>query len=227
MPGRLRQKTERKLIMNILLLGGSGRIGHLSREALAARGHTVRVPTHAELDIALHGTPESWRPWLNEVDVVVHAAGILREHGHETFAAHLAGTRALFFAAFTGKVGRIVYLSAAGADEAANAAFFAAKGAADGFLSVLDIDSAIIRPGPTYLHGPGQTRRFAPEALALEWPRIAGDLPTTAVEEVIEAIVRAAEAPAGQRPVLQLGAMALPQGTARAAAAARELARAA
>jgi len=190
--------------MNILLLGGSGRIGHLTCEALEARGHVVVAPTHADLDLALHGTPESWRPWLKDVDAVVHAAGILREHGRETFAAHLAGTRALFFAAFTGKVGRIVYLSAAGADEEANAAFFAAKGAADGFLSVLDIDSAIIRPGPTYLHGPGQTRRFAPEALALDWPRTAGDLPTTPVEEVIDAIVRATEAPAGLRPVLQL-----------------------
>jgi uncharacterized protein YbjT (DUF2867 family) len=198
--------------MNVLLLGGSGRIGHLSREALTARGHRVLAPTHAELDIALHGTPESWRPWLKDIDAVVHAAGILREHGHETFAAHLAGTRALFFAAFTGKVGRIVYLSAAGADEAANAAFFAAKGAADGFLSVLDIDSAIIRPGPTYVHGPGQTRRFDPEALALDWPRTAGDLPTTAVEEVIDAIVRATEAPAGMRPVMQFSGGVLPAG---------------
>jgi uncharacterized protein YbjT (DUF2867 family) len=190
--------------MNILLLGGSGRIGRLSRAALLARGHHVTAPSHAELDLAQHLTPESWRPWLMQVDAVVHAAGILRESGHETFAAHLAGTRALFFAAFTGKVERIVYLSAAGADEAANARFFAAKGAADNFLSVLDIDSAIIRPGPTYLAGPGETRRFAPDALALEWPRGAGDLPPTAAEEVIEAIIRATEAPAGARPVLQL-----------------------
>jgi uncharacterized protein YbjT (DUF2867 family) len=190
--------------MNILLLGGSGRIGHLSRAALEARGHRITAPSHAELDLAQHATPESWRPWLADVDAVVHAAGILRESGQDTFAAHLAGTRALFFAAFTGKVERIVYLSAAGADEAANVDFFAAKGAADSFLSVLDIDSAIIRPGPTYSHGPGETRRFAPEALALEWPCAAGDLPTTAVEEVIDAIVRATEAPAGARPVLQL-----------------------
>ena len=207
--------------MNILLLGGSGRIGHLACEALEARGHTVNAPSHAELDLALHGTPESWRPWLKDADAVVHAAGILREHGHETFAAHLAGTRALFFAAFTGKVGRIVYLSAAGADEAANVAFFAAKGAADGFLSVLDIDSAIIRPGPTYVHGPGQTRRFAPDALALEWPRDAGDLPITAAEEVIDAIVRATEAPRGTRPVLQLAhsGRAKPRDAARGAMA--------
>ncbi|HEY4373557.1 MAG TPA: NAD(P)H-binding protein [Burkholderiales bacterium] len=190
--------------MNILLLGGSGRIGQASRIALQARGHQVTSPSHAELDLALHSTPESWRPWLSQVDAVVHAAGILREHGSETFAAHLAGTRALFFAAFTGKVGRIVYLSAAGADEAANARFFAAKGAADNFLSVLDIDSAIIRPGPTYLHGPGETRRFAPDALALEWPSAGDGLPTTAMEEVIDAVVRATEAPAGARPVLQL-----------------------
>ncbi|MDB5805444.1 MAG: NAD-dependent dehydratase [Betaproteobacteria bacterium] len=190
--------------MNILLLGGSGRIGHLSRAALEARGHCVTAPSHAALDLAQHATPESWRPWLAGIDAVVHAAGILRESGQDTFAAHLAGTRALFFAAFTGKVVRIVYLSAAGADEAANVDFFAAKGAADSFLSVLDIDSAIIRPGPTYLHGPGETRRFAPEALALQWPGAAGDLPTTSVEEVIDAIVRATEAPAGARPVLQL-----------------------
>ena len=190
--------------MNILLLGGSGRVGHLARLALEERGHRVSAPTHAELDLAQHSTPESWRPWLQDVDAVVHAAGILREDGEQTFAAHLAGTRALFFAAFTGKVGRIVYLSAAGADEAANAAFFAAKGAADGFLSVLDIDSAIIRPGLTYLHGPGQTRRFAPGALALDWPRAEGILPMTAIEEVVDAVLRAVEAPAGAKPVMQL-----------------------
>ena len=192
--------------MNILLIGGSGRIGGAARHALVARAHHVIAPSHVELDLARHTTPESWRPWLKDVDAVVHAAGILREHGEETFAAHLAGTRALFFAAFTGKVGRIVYLSAAGADEAANAAFFAAKGAADNFLSVLDIDSAIIRPGLTYLHGPGETRRFAPGALALEWPCAAGSLPMTAVEQVIDAIVRATEAPPGARPVLTLDA---------------------
>jgi uncharacterized protein YbjT (DUF2867 family) len=192
--------------MNILLIGGSGRIGGLARTALTARGHQVTAPTRMELDLARHATPESWRSWLKGTDAVVHAAGILREHGEQTFAAHLAGTRALFFAAFTGKVGRIVYLSAAGADEAANAGFFAAKGAADNFLSVLDIDSAIIRPGLTYQHGPGETRRFAPGALALEWPQPAGALPMTAVEQVIEAIVRATEAPAGTRPVLHLGA---------------------
>ena len=203
--------------MNILLLGGTGRIGHLSRAALLARGHHVNAPSHAQLDLAQHSTPESWRPWLHGIDAVVHAAGILREHGQETFAAHLAGTRALFFAAFTGKVERIVYLSAAGADEAANAGFFAAKGAADSFLSVLDIDSAIIRPGPTYMHGPGETRRFAPEALALEWP--GGELPTTAVEEVIDAIVRATEAPAGARPVLQLAGRPLAPATRGAAVA--------
>lgn len=203
--------------MNILLLGGSGRIGHASRVALEAQGHDVKAPTHAELDLAQHLTPESWRPWLAGVDAVVHAAGILREQGADTFEAHLAGTRALFFAAFTGKVGRIVYLSAAGADEAANARFFAAKGAADNFLSVLDIDSAIIRPGPTYLHGPGETRRFAPDALALEWPRAAGNLPTTALEEVIDAVVRATEAPAGARPVLQLPGQPAANALARAA----------
>ncbi len=192
--------------VNILLIGGSGRIGGLARLALAARGHGVTAPSHLELDLGRHATPESWRPWLKDIDAVVHAAGILREQGEETFAAHLAGTRALFFAAFTGKVGRIVYLSAAGADEAANAAFFAAKGAADNFLSVLDIDSAIIRPGLTYLHGPGETRRFAPGALALEWPHSGGGLPMTAVEQVIDAIVRATDAPAGARPVLTLGA---------------------
>lgn len=192
--------------MYILLIGGSGRIGGLAHLALAARGHCVSAPTHRELDLSRHATPESWRPWLHNIDAVVHAAGILREHGEETFAAHLAGTRALFFAAFTGKVGRIVYLSAAGADEAANAAFFAAKGAADSFLSVLDIDSAIIRPGLTYSQGPGATRRFAPGALALEWPRYGGDLPMTALDQVIDAIVRATEAPAGVRPVLHLAA---------------------
>jgi len=190
--------------MKLLLLGGTGRIGHLTRRALEERGHQVQAPTHAQLDLAQHSTPESWRPWLHGIDAVVHAAGILREQGTQTFAAHLAGTRALFFAAFTGKVERIVYLSAAGADEDAAVGFFAAKGAADNFLSVLDIDSAIIRPGPTYLHGPGQTRRFAPDALLLDWPRADGDLPTTAIEEVIEAIVQATEAPRGTRPVLQL-----------------------
>ncbi len=217
---RLRGQTYWNTVMNILLLGGSGRIGHASRAALEAHGHEVNAPSHAELDLAQHATPESWRPWLTGVDAVVHAAGILREQGGETFEAHLAGTRALFFAAFTGKVGRIVYLSAAGADEAANARFFAAKGAADGFLSVLDIDSAIIRPGPTYLHGPGETRRFAPGALALEWPRAEGGLPGTALEEVIDAIVRATEAPAGARPVLQLVGEAATAAGARLARAA-------
>lgn len=65
--------------MKVLLLGGTGRLGAQVRTVLERERVAVNAPTRAQLDLAAMKTPEAWRPWLREVDVIVHAAGWLRE----------------------------------------------------------------------------------------------------------------------------------------------------
>ncbi len=187
--------------MKVLLLGGTGRLGAQVRAALEREHVAVNAPTRTQLDLAAMKTPEVWRPWLGEVDVIVHAAGWLREEVGSSHLAQLTAARSLFFAAFTGSVRRVVHVSCAGADEHAGHGFHAAKGAADAFLRILDIDSTIIRPGALYAESPGRARLFHPLALTLEWP---GALPMTRIEHVVTTIVNAVlAAPRGMREVIE------------------------
>jgi nucleoside-diphosphate-sugar epimerase len=77
--------------MNILLTGGSGFLGRTLAEALAASGHRVVLPLraaqagqaqahplihHASMHDLEAMRPEDWRPLLDGVDAVIHAAAI-------------------------------------------------------------------------------------------------------------------------------------------------------
>lgn len=187
--------------MKVLLLGGTGRLGAQVRAALERERVAVNAPTRTQLDLVAMKAPEAWRPWLREVDVIVHAAGWLREEDGNSHLTQLIAARSLFFAAFTGSVRRVVHVSCAGADEHACGGYHAAKGAADAFLRILDIDSTIVRPGALYTESPGRARLFHPLALTLEWP---GPLPMTRIDQAVATIVDAVlAAPPGAREVIE------------------------
>jgi len=99
--------------MNILLCGDSGFIGRHCRAALQAAGHTVRGLQGT--DMALATRPADWAALLDGVDAVVNAVGVLRDSPRRPMQAlHADAPAALFEAAASAGVARLIHLSALG-----------------------------------------------------------------------------------------------------------------
>lgn len=151
--------------MKILVTGAAGFIGSHVVRALCDKGHDVvccgrdtrrllwlfpGCPV-VDTDFSREWTPEQWLPILKDVAVVVNAAGIIQEHGRDTFTRiHRDGPIALFEAAQRAGVRRVVQVSALGADEGATTAYHQTKKAADDFLANLSIEWIILRPSIVY-----------------------------------------------------------------------------
>lgn len=163
--------------MVVLLTGGSGFIGSHLAEALLAAGHqvvcAVRDPDarrdprfrYVAADFTRDFDAAAWMPRLQGVDVVVNAVGIIREHGAQTFdAIHVRAPIALFDAAARCGVGKIVQISALGADELAQSRYHLSKKQADDFLAGLAVPSVIVQPSLVF--GPGGTSARLFTALA-------------------------------------------------------------
>jgi uncharacterized protein YbjT (DUF2867 family) len=157
----------------VLLTGATGFIGRHLAHALAAAGHEVvcasRDPKAAssqssgfryvEADFTRDFDPADWRPRLADVDVVVNAVGIIREHGRQTFESiHVRAPRALFTACAGARI-RVIQISALGADDGAKSRYHKSKREADEILLRL-CDSAVVAQ-PSLVYGPdGASARF-------------------------------------------------------------------
>jgi uncharacterized protein YbjT (DUF2867 family) len=137
--------------MNILVVGAAGFIGrHLVWRLLEA-GH----------DVTPCGTA-----------VVINAAGLIRETGRRTYrAVHTHGPIALFEACAVAGVGRVLQVSALGADAGAATAYHLSKRAADEHLAALDpsgerLDWCVLRPSLVLGPGGQSTELFAALAAA-------------------------------------------------------------
>jgi uncharacterized protein YbjT (DUF2867 family) len=134
-----------------------------------------------------------WLPRLRGIDVVVNAAGILRERGTSTFAAlHRDAPRALFDACVQSGVRQVVQVSALGADDDATSGYHTSKRDADRHLATLPLASAIVQPSLVY--GPGGASARVFEALAT-WPVLplpgggAQRIQPVHVDDLVDAIV--------------------------------------
>jgi uncharacterized protein YbjT (DUF2867 family) len=147
----------------VLLTGASGFIGRHLANALAAAGHqvvgAVRNPLPAadprfryvSAEFTRDFDPADWAARLAGVDVVINAAGIIREHGAQTFdAIHNRAPRALFSACAAAGVQLVVQVSALGADEHAQSHYHRSKKEADDFLAGLPLRSVIVQPSLVY-----------------------------------------------------------------------------
>ena len=165
----------RRCTVRILLTGGSGFLGSRLVRALATAGHEVvcalRQPRRAverELpcrpiaaDLARDVRADDWKPRLVGVEVVVNAAGILRESPGQRFdALHTAGPCALFEACAAVGVRRVVQISALGADAAARSRYHLSKKAADDFLLGLPLSAVVVQPSLIYGVGGTSARLF-------------------------------------------------------------------
>lgn len=162
--------------MLILLTGASGFLGRRIAHALAAAGHklicAVRDPEgetarslpgrKIKADFSADLEPADWLPRLIGVEVVVNAVGILRERRGQTFARlHDAGPRALFAACIAAGVGRVVQISALGADAGARSRYHLSKKAADDFLLTLPLSAVIVQPSLVFGAGGASARLFS------------------------------------------------------------------
>ncbi len=175
----------------VLLIGARGFLGRRLTRALLAAGHTVvqvrrRAPggppagggparlRQLHGDFATDHRVADWLPRLRGVDVVINAAGILREAGPQTFEAlHVRGPRALFEASAQAGVRRVLQVSALGADAGAVSAYHRSKRAADEHLLGLPLAATVVQPALLYGAGGASARLFTRLAV-LPWVPVPG-----------------------------------------------------
>lgn len=149
--------------MRILLTGATGFIGSSIMVALQNNGHEViacvhctklRLPagTHAiVVDYMRDLTAAAWLPRLAGVEVVINAVGILREGTQTAFAElHHLAPRALFQACEQSGVGRVIQISALGADAGAVSRYYHTKQAADNDLRASTLAWTIVQPSVVF-----------------------------------------------------------------------------
>lgn len=154
--------------MNVLVVGGSGFIGTALCEELADRGHDVtalsRTPSDADVpdgvetamgDVTAY---DSIAPAFEGMDCVVNLVALsplFKPSGGDErhFEVHLGGTENVVEAAGEHGVGRIVQMSALGADPHGETAYIKAKGQAESVVQNAETDHVIIRPSIVFGDG--------------------------------------------------------------------------
>src|SRR5690606_8105519 len=148
------------------------------------------LPPHPELVRQLRG-----------FDVLVNAVGIFQAQAQQSFdAVHVKAVVALFGAAAEAGVGRLVHVSALGAEAGAQTAYFASKGQAEVLLRGLPVPVTIVRPSLVFSPEGASTRFFFRLARLPVLPlpgRGRQQVQPLHVEDLAEAIARVAtcEAP--------------------------------
>lgn len=194
--------------MNILITGATGFIGSQLLLKLSTRGHHVvgcvrdsataqrRFPCtrFVECDFTKDHAEECWTSRLADIDIVINAVGIIREHGHQTFEAlHHRAPAALFRAAARSGVRRVIQISALGADAGAQSRYHLTKRAADEVLSTLDVESIVLRPSIVLGSGAASSQLFrALAALPLiPLPSTGGQpLQPIHIDDLVAAVIR-------------------------------------
>jgi uncharacterized protein YbjT (DUF2867 family) len=149
--------------MNILLCGDTGFVGRHIALALRNAGHQVtglRAPRsdgRTPLDFAQATRPDAWRPWLEGIDTVVNAVGVLRDSPRRPMEAiHTRAPLALFDACAAAGVRRVIQISALGVNQMPQAYARSKLAAEQGlFAHQVDdrIDAVVLRPSVVFGRG--------------------------------------------------------------------------
>lgn len=170
--------------MRVLVVGGTGFVGTALCRELDDRGHTVTAMSRSPDDENL---PSGVEPVMGDVtaydsiegafegkDVVVNLVALsplFRPDGgyDKHFEVHLGGTENVVKAAEEHGVGRLVQMSALGADPDGDTAYIASKGQAERVVWKSSLDYVVVRPSVIFGDG-GEfvsfTKRLAPRPAA-------------------------------------------------------------
>ena len=184
--------------MNILLLGASGFIGRRTARRLRDAGHSVRTPSHAEIDF-LRPNQAAAMPLLAGCDAVVNCVGVMSRHAGVLETVHHRTPALLAEWAREAGVRRWVQLSALGADPTHFAPFLASKGRGDDAVAER-IDTTIARPSVVYGRGGTSCELFIQLARLSVLPLPAGgafDLQPVYAEDVADGLAALLSAPSG------------------------------
>lgn len=147
--------------MKVLLTGSSGFVGSHIKRALDNAGYEIVCPRHSEVDFNSVITVDDWVPYLEGVDAVINAVGIIVEEKGQRFQKLHADTPiALFQACEQLGVRRVVQVSALGADNQAFTPYQKTKLTADDFLRDLSLSWFVLRPSLIYGEGGASFKMF-------------------------------------------------------------------
>jgi NADH dehydrogenase len=210
----------------VTVFGGSGFIGRHLIGRLARQGWIVRVavrrPSRAGFlkpmgDVG-QITPIR-APIQDQIavesavagaDAVINLVGILYERRHQTFAAvHDRGAQTVAAASAAAGVGRLVQVSALGADPHSTADYARSKGAGEAAVRTACPDAVILRPSVVFGPEDGFFNRFAEMArISPVLPLIGGGgtrFQTVYVGDVADAIAKSVSDPACAGRTYELG----------------------
>ncbi len=210
----------------VTVFGGSGFIGRHLIGRLARQGWIVRVavrrPSRAGFlkPVGDVGQITPIRAPIQDqiavesavagADAVINLVGILYERRHQTFAAvHDRGAQTVADASAAAGVGRLVQVSALGADPHSTADYARSKGAGEAAVRTACPDAVILRPSVVFGPEDGFFNRFAEMArISPVLPLIGGGktrFQTVYVGDVADAIAKTVSDPACAGRTYELG----------------------
>lgn len=214
----------------VTVFGGSGFIGRYVVQALARRGHRIRVAVRRP-DLAGHVQPLGMVGQIKPIqanlryrwsvdravegaDAVVNLVGILAQSGRQTFdAVQSFGPRAIGEASRAAGAKQVVHLSAIGADRPSTIGYIRSK--AEGEAGILENapDAVIMRPSIVFGAEDQFFNRFAAMArMSPTLPLIGGGrtrFQPVFAGDIGEAVARAVDGQARAGAVYELGGPAV------------------
>ncbi|MFC5344021.1 complex I NDUFA9 subunit family protein [Brevundimonas staleyi] len=162
----------------VTVFGGSGFVGTQAVRALARKGWRIRVAVRtpaSALDLKVMGdvgqiqpvrcditNPDDVAKALRGADAAVNLVGILFETPGRGFdKTHVEGSRNIAEACVAQGVGRLVQMSAIGADPKSEGDYGRSKGEAEAAVRKIKPDAVILRPSIVFGTGDGFLNRFA------------------------------------------------------------------
>ncbi len=164
-------------ITTVAVLGGSGFVGRHVCHALAAEGYRVRVATRdrerakeqlillptAEVDVVDVHEPAELAAFVRGTDAVVNLVGVLHNgRGARSFrTAHVELARKAVAACRASGIGRLLHMSALGAERAAPSAYLRTKGEAEAIVRESGLAWTVFRPSVIFGRGDSFLNLFA------------------------------------------------------------------
>lgn len=181
----------------VLIVGGTGFIGRHLAGALTFAGHAVTTTGRGEFDVVRH-QDEALVSRLSNHDIVVNAAGLVRDCGNNTrTAVHVAGTQRLVRACTLAGIQRLIHISALGADPHGPTCYQQTKGRGElALMTITGLECCTLRPSVVIGSGGASTRTLCALAALPVMPRLGPGTWTVqpvSIDDLAQLVVRLVE----------------------------------